>query len=186
MLVSLLDHATEKWHKRSQLLHSRMIVIISMISLKLDLTTCTEDEYVGVASHQLTGSARAWWDSFSDTRSPRPGSHHVGGVHWGFPWAPCSCGCDGCEGGGILQHHLGLAEGRPRVLHRFIRALEETGTKKKKMYFLKLEHACIKLRLSGQTCYTLREMIKYCGSQCLPCLHGYMKHICLVLCIALS
>ena len=61
------------------------------------------------------------------------------------------------------------------MLHRFIRmmryALEETGTGKKKMYFLKLEHACIKLRLLGQTCYTLREMInkalemiKYCGS----------------------
>ena len=27
------------------------------------------------------------------------------------------------------------------------------------MYFLKLEHVCIKLRLSGQTCYTLWEMI---------------------------
>jgi hypothetical protein len=34
---------------------------------KLDLTTFTDDECVGAAAHQLTGVARAWWDSFSDS-----------------------------------------------------------------------------------------------------------------------
>ena len=34
---------------------------------KLDLTTFTDDECVGAATHQLTGAARAWWDSFSDS-----------------------------------------------------------------------------------------------------------------------
>jgi hypothetical protein len=33
---------------------------------KLDLTTCTDEECVGVAAHQLTGAARAWWDSYCD------------------------------------------------------------------------------------------------------------------------
>jgi hypothetical protein len=34
---------------------------------KLDLTTFTDDECVGDAAHQLTGAARPWWDSFSDS-----------------------------------------------------------------------------------------------------------------------
>ena len=34
---------------------------------KLDLTTFTDDECVGAATHQLTGAARTWWDSFSDS-----------------------------------------------------------------------------------------------------------------------
>ena len=34
---------------------------------KLDLTTCSEEECVGVAAHQLTGAACAWWDNFYDT-----------------------------------------------------------------------------------------------------------------------
>ena len=34
---------------------------------KLDLTTFTDDECVGAATHQLTGAVRAWWDSFSDS-----------------------------------------------------------------------------------------------------------------------
>jgi hypothetical protein len=33
---------------------------------KLDLTTCTDEECVEVAAHQLTGAARAWWDSYCD------------------------------------------------------------------------------------------------------------------------
>ena len=34
---------------------------------KLDLTICSDKECVGVAAHQLTGAARAWWDSHYDT-----------------------------------------------------------------------------------------------------------------------
>jgi hypothetical protein len=33
---------------------------------KLDLTTCTDEECVGVAAHQLTVAACAWWDSYYD------------------------------------------------------------------------------------------------------------------------
>ena len=36
---------------------------------KLDLTTCSNEECVGVAAHQLTGAARAWWDSYCDTHA---------------------------------------------------------------------------------------------------------------------
>jgi len=38
---------------------------------KLDLTTCSNEEGVGVTTHQLTDSARAWWDSYNDTH-PNP------------------------------------------------------------------------------------------------------------------
>jgi hypothetical protein len=34
---------------------------------KLDLTTCTDEECVGVTAHQLTGTARAWWDGYCET-----------------------------------------------------------------------------------------------------------------------
>jgi hypothetical protein len=37
------------------------------VEKKLDLTTFTDDECVGAATHQLTGAARTWWDSFSDS-----------------------------------------------------------------------------------------------------------------------
>jgi hypothetical protein len=40
---------------------------------KLDLTTCINEECVGVAAHQLTGAAHAWWDSYCDTHKD-PGS----------------------------------------------------------------------------------------------------------------
>jgi hypothetical protein len=33
---------------------------------KLDLTTCSDEECVGVTTHQLIGAARAWWDSYYD------------------------------------------------------------------------------------------------------------------------
>ena len=37
------------------------------IEKKLDLTTCSNVEFVGVAAHQLTSVAHAWWDSYYDT-----------------------------------------------------------------------------------------------------------------------
>jgi hypothetical protein len=40
---------------------------------KLDLTTCTDEECVGVSTHQLTGAAHAWWDSYYDAHED-PGS----------------------------------------------------------------------------------------------------------------
>ena len=36
---------------------------------KLDLTTCSDEECVGVTAHQLTSAAHAWWDSYYDTRA---------------------------------------------------------------------------------------------------------------------
>ena len=34
---------------------------------KLDLTTCSNEECVGLIAHQLTGTACAWCDSYCDT-----------------------------------------------------------------------------------------------------------------------
>ena len=39
------------------------------IEKKLDLTTCFDEECVGVTAHQLTGAARVWWDSYCDTHA---------------------------------------------------------------------------------------------------------------------
>jgi hypothetical protein len=36
------------------------------IEKKLDLTTCIDKKCVGVAAHQLTSAARAWWDGYCD------------------------------------------------------------------------------------------------------------------------
>ena len=36
---------------------------------KLDLTTCSNEECVGVIAHHLTSAARAWWDSYCDTHA---------------------------------------------------------------------------------------------------------------------
>jgi hypothetical protein len=36
------------------------------IEKKLDLTTCTNEECVGVAAHQFTGAVRTWWDGYCD------------------------------------------------------------------------------------------------------------------------
>ena len=36
---------------------------------KLDLTTCSDDECVGVVTYQLTGATHAWWDSYYDTHA---------------------------------------------------------------------------------------------------------------------
>ena len=43
---------------------------------KLDLTTWSDEECVGVTAHQLTGAACAWWDSYCDT--------HMDPAH--IPW----------------------------------------------------------------------------------------------------
>jgi hypothetical protein len=34
---------------------------------KLEFTTCSDEECVGVTTHQLTGTAHAWWDNYSKT-----------------------------------------------------------------------------------------------------------------------
>ena len=36
---------------------------------KLDLTTCSDEECVGVTAHQLTSTVRAWWDSYCGTHA---------------------------------------------------------------------------------------------------------------------
>ena len=36
---------------------------------KLDLTTFSNEECVGVIAHLLTGTARVWWDSYCDTHT---------------------------------------------------------------------------------------------------------------------
>ncbi|WVZ87096.1 hypothetical protein U9M48_033788 [Paspalum notatum var. saurae] len=39
------------------------------IEKKLDLSTCTDEECVALAVHQLIGSASAWWESFCETHN---------------------------------------------------------------------------------------------------------------------
>ena len=39
------------------------------IEKKVDLTTCSNEECVGVTAHQLTRATHAWWDSYCDTHA---------------------------------------------------------------------------------------------------------------------
>jgi hypothetical protein len=36
---------------------------------KLDLTTCSDEECVGVTSHQLIGTAHTWWDNYCNNHT---------------------------------------------------------------------------------------------------------------------
>jgi hypothetical protein len=39
---------------------------LRVIETKLDLTNYTDEECVAIATHQLKGSAKSWWDNYSD------------------------------------------------------------------------------------------------------------------------
>ena len=36
---------------------------------KLDLTTSSDEDCVGVVAHQLTGATSTWWDTYRDTHT---------------------------------------------------------------------------------------------------------------------
>ena len=42
---------------------------LKVMETKLDLTDCDNVECVALAAHQMSGSAKAWWDSYCDTHS---------------------------------------------------------------------------------------------------------------------
>nr|CAB3503161.1 unnamed protein product [Digitaria exilis] len=44
---------------------------LRVMETKLDLTDCNDEECVAIAAHQMTGSAKAWWESYCNThRNP--------------------------------------------------------------------------------------------------------------------
>jgi hypothetical protein len=44
---------------------------LRVIESKLNLTNCTDEECVAITAHQLKGSAKSWWDNYSDSH-PNP------------------------------------------------------------------------------------------------------------------
>jgi hypothetical protein len=44
---------------------------LRVIETKLDLTVCSDEEYVAIATHQLEGPAKAWWDNYTASH-PNP------------------------------------------------------------------------------------------------------------------
>ena len=44
---------------------------LKTVKTKLDLTNYSDEECVAIAAHQLQGTAKAWWDGYSDTH-PNP------------------------------------------------------------------------------------------------------------------
>nr|AAD22157.1 hypothetical protein [Sorghum bicolor] len=132
------------------------------IEKKLDLTTCTDEECVGVAAHQLTGAARAWWDSYSDTHE------NPGGITWAeFTEAFREQHVPEGVMDAKVEEFRNISQGTQKVQEyatRFTRTMryapDESNTEKKKMYFFKKGLSTrLKVALSGHTCYTLREMI---------------------------
>jgi N-glycosylase/DNA lyase len=106
---------------------------------KLDLTTCTNEECVGVAAHQLTGTARAWWDSYCDAHED-PGSisweefakaFHEQHVPEGVMDAKVEEFCNISQGSQKVQEYT------TRFTRMMRYAPGETDTEKKKMYCFK-------------------------------------------------
>jgi hypothetical protein len=44
---------------------------LMVIETKLDLTVCSDEECVAIATHQLEGPAKAWWDNYTASH-PNP------------------------------------------------------------------------------------------------------------------
>jgi hypothetical protein len=128
---------------------------------KLDLTTCTDEECVGVAAHQLTGAARAWWDGYCDAHDD-PGS-----ISWEFfetfrehhvPEGVMDAKVE--EFRNFTQGTLKVQEYTTRFICMMRYAPEETSSDKKKMYHYKKGlNSRLKIALSGHGCHTLRQMI---------------------------
>jgi hypothetical protein len=132
------------------------------IDKKLDLTTCTDKECVGVAAHQLTGAACAWWDGYYDAHDD-PGSisweeftkafreHHV---PEGVMDAKVA------EFRNFTQGTLKVQEYTTHFIFMMRYAPEETRSDKKKMYHYKKGlNSRLKIALSGHECCTLWQMI---------------------------
>jgi hypothetical protein len=131
------------------------------IEKKLDLTTCTDEECVGVTAHQLTGGARAWWDGYCDAQDD-PGSisweefteafreHHV---PEGVMDAKVEEFCN------FTQGTLKVQEYTTRFIRMMRYAPEETSSDKKMYHYKKGLNSRLKIALSGHECHTLRQMI---------------------------
>ncbi|XP_066373068.1 uncharacterized protein [Miscanthus floridulus] len=132
------------------------------IKKKLDHTTCSEEECVGVAAHQLTRAAHAWWDSFSETH---PDLLHITWEEFAKTFHEHHL----AEGvmDAKVEEFRNVTQESQRILeyaNHFIRMMRyapnETGIEKKKMYFLKKGlNTRIKLGMSGHTCHTLRKIV---------------------------
>ncbi len=133
---------------------------------KLDLTTCSDEECVGIASHQLTGAARAWWDNYTSAHED------PARIDWDeFTEA-------------FRDHHIpegvmeakenefrNISQGADRIheyttrfncLLRYAPASCVSSEKEKMYYYRKGLQTKIRLALSGNKSYTLRELIDRC------------------------
>jgi len=130
---------------------------------KLDLTTCSDEECVGVAAHQLAGAARAWWDTYCDShRNPA-------NISWG-EFAKEFRDYHAPEGtmDAIADEFCHIKQGSERIqeytsrftcMMRYAPRECVVDEKSKMYYFRKGLNTRIKLALSGNPSYTLREMI---------------------------
>ncbi|XP_072146524.1 uncharacterized protein [Setaria viridis] len=132
------------------------------IEKKLDLTDCMDEECVALATHQLIGTARAWWDSFRDS--------HVDPMH--ITWDEFAIA--------FHEHHIpevvmdwkadefcNLKMGNLKVqeyANKFQELMRyapgDSNTEKKKMYwFRKGLHWGIEIHLSAHDCPTLHALV---------------------------
>ena len=132
------------------------------IEKKLDLTTCTDEECVTLATHQLTGTARAWWDSFSETH---PDPTHIGWDEFTKAFREFYVPKE------IMVHKAAefrrLKQGQLRVQEyasvftKMMRyAPDDTDSEEKRQYWFKLDlHRGIRQFLSSTDYSSLRQMI---------------------------
>jgi hypothetical protein len=116
---------------------------------------------VGVAAHQLTGVARAWWDGYYDAHDdPRSISweefteafreHHV-------PEGVMDAKVE--EFRNFTQGTLKVQEYTTRFIRMMWYAPEETSSDKKMYHYKKGLNSRLKIALSGHECHTLWQMI---------------------------
>ena len=124
----------------------------------LDLTTCSDEECVGVTAHQLIGTARVWWDSYYDT--------HADPMHISWEEVPEAFHEHHMPEGvmdAMVEEFYNITQGSQKIQEntnyftRMMRyAPSETDSEKKKMYFFKKGlNTRLKVAFLGHTCYTL-------------------------------
>ena len=133
------------------------------IEKKLDLMTCTDEECVGIAAYQLTGAARAWWDTYCDAHED------PAAIRWDeftkeFREYHVPRGAMEAK----AEEFRNISQDRERVQEyatRFTRMMryappECVNSEEQKMYYFRKGLSTrIKLALLGNSSHTLREMI---------------------------
>ena len=136
------------------------------IEKALDLTTCSDEECVGIATYQLTGAARAWWDSHC--ASHREAYHYTWDdfveVFREYHISEGAMDAKADEFRELRQRGDKISDYAMRFtsLLRYAPREVNTNEREKMRCFRRGLNSRVKCQLSGQGSANLREMINKC------------------------